>query len=248
MLPWCIPDPLLWPPIVSRRALVISLCSVQKTTVSNMKVCETAQDTAARPTCPSRLRCRARWLQHRGDRSAIHDRATRAVCNTGRVSETPPDSPPNAAPGWFPAVDRPEQLRYWNGQAWTDDYTQLPPPQHNPPRPTSTFRERWASFPLLVRVAILVAFAVVALVALGSISDSGSGSERSSYEDKMAAISTDQFCLSYEEMQAAGGYALMREQVTDAYAKRSGLSDDDVRFVMVEAIERCADKGFEVGP
>lgn len=164
------------------------------------------------------------------------------------MSETPPDNPPNAAPGWFPVADRPGQLRYWNGQAWTDDYTQLAPPQHAPPPPTSTFRERWASLPRLGRVAVLAVVAVVALVALGSISDSGSGSERSSYEDKMAAITTDQFCLTYEEMQAAGGYALMREQATDAYAKRSGLSEDDVRPVMVEAIERCADEGFEVGP
>ena len=78
--------------------------------------------------------------------------------------------------------------------------------------------------------------------------DATRSSEGSSYEDKMAAITTDQFCLTYEEVQAAGGYALMREQATDAYAKRSGLSDDDARFVMVEAIERCADNGFEVGP
>jgi hypothetical protein len=59
--------------------------------------------------------------------------------------------------------------------------------------------------------------------------------ETSSYEHKMAAITTDGFCLAYEEMQAASGYALMREEVADSYAERSGLSDSDARFVMIAA-------------
>ena len=45
------------------------------------------------------------------------------------MTDTPSEAAPSAAPGWFPAADRPGQLRYWNGEVWTDDYIAPDAPQ-----------------------------------------------------------------------------------------------------------------------
>ncbi len=146
--------------------------------------------------------------------------------------------PPEPEPQGLGSSEEPTRLLRNHARAFDEPPTEPGAQEHVRPQ-----KPKWRSWPVLLFVLVAGAVLVFALT-----DDATRSSEGSSYEDKMAAITTDQFCLTYEEVQAAGGYALMREQATDAYAKRSGLSDDDARFVMVEAIERCADNGFEVGP
>ena len=90
---------------------------------------------------------------------------------TAPVTDTPSDNaPPAAAPGWFPAADRPGQLRYWNGQVWTDDYAPAPalqPPVEPPATaPLSTLTERLRANRLQAIAAAFAAVVVISVVAV----------------------------------------------------------------------------------
>lgn len=62
-------------------------------------------------------------------------------------------------PGWYPANDMVNTLRYWDGNDWTDQTTMMPPPQH--------YQQPTSSATIALGVAGGIALVLVILVFLG---------------------------------------------------------------------------------
>ena len=61
-------------------------------------------------------------------------------------------------PGWYPNPEGPGQ-RLWDGEKWTDSYSQAPPQQPVPPQPTSNTGRN-----CLIAALVILALAAVAVV------------------------------------------------------------------------------------
>lgn len=79
-----------------------------------------------------------------------------------------------AAPGWYPDPSDPSRQRYFDGEAWTDNYAPFGAPPPGIGQQTKTGMSRG------MKIGLGVGAAVLALVAIGSIGGNEKGTEANS--------------------------------------------------------------------
>ncbi len=142
-------------------------------------------------------------------------------------------------PGWFD--DGAGQLRWWDGQAWTEHTAPLAPP--TAPRPR---RVGW----WIAGGAAALVFALVAVVAVVGV-----GTWVGSVLDDRRAVSTDTTAsepdLAVEGLQEAfldGDCDRMRDTTTPAFRSDSGWTDCGAFHDDVAASSELCEPGYELGP
>lgn len=94
---------------------------------------------------------------------------------------------------------------------------------------------------VVIGLAVLFLFAgSAALVAPGS-------DDAPSYEDRIDADATDEFCAALAEMTASGGPALMVQALTQELTTQQGVSPQEAEVVANDLIDACSEQGYDLG-
>lgn len=124
---------------------------------------------------------------------------------------------PTVPNGWYPAPDRPGQLRYWDGAVWTEDYM----PHLVAPTPivrTPLAASKLGCFPKLLVWATAVAIVVVVGALINSWSTPNDKAEStSSIEQEPAPIPEKSAADIRDEAMTAQGFHI--GQTGDVYYK-----------------------------